>query len=259
MACADQITIDGGIPGIDLMDAAGREVANFALSEFPHAKKFLIVCGTGNNGGDGFVAGQYFSDSKLQADIYIQGNSSKISGDAALAFDKVDKRFILSGKPEFQDYDLIIDAIFGAGLDREITGEIASVIDEINNSGVPVLSVDLPSGVDGRTGAIRGIAIKASATATFFRFKPGHLLVPGRSRCGSRHLTQIGIDENVLKESKLRQSRTGRSCGKIVTRYLQSTGINTVGGTRLLFRGRLRQPAQHVLWLVQPCGLAPDS
>ena len=199
MACADQITIDDGIPGIDLMDAAGREVANFALSEFPYAKKVLIVCGTGNNGGDGLLAGHYFGKSKLQSDIYIQGNSDKISGDAALAFNKMDKRFILSGKPEFQDYDLIIDAIFGAGLDRDITGETASLVGEINASNVPVLSVDLPSGIDGRTGAVRGVAVKATATVTFFRYKPGHLLLPGRIHCGLVQLSQIGIDKSVLK------------------------------------------------------------
>ncbi len=200
MACADRITIKEGTPGIELMDVAGREVAKFAISIFPEVKRILIICGTGNNGGDGLIAGYYLGKSEAQPDIFVHGNSDKIAGDAALALERLENNFLVTKKPEFGEYDLIIDAIFGAGLDRDAIGETASLISEINNSGVPVLSVDLPSGIDGRTGAIRGVAIKAAATVTFFRYKPGHLLLPGRTHCGSRHLAQIGIEKNVLKK-----------------------------------------------------------
>lgn len=198
MGAADRHTIDAGTPGITLMDAAGAAVVDCVGEQFQDAEKLLIVCGTGNNGGDGFVAARLLHEQGLLAQILICGDPSKIAGDAALAYEALDKTCLLDRVPDTEGYDLIIDALIGAGLEREVTGAFADIIQVINAADCPVLAVDLPSGIDGRTGKAMGAAVEATATVTFFRYKPGHILLPGRSYCGSQHLYQIGIEEPAL-------------------------------------------------------------
>jgi len=201
MALADSLTIQGGIPGIELMKNAGEAIVETINQHFPHAQSFLFVCGIGNNGGDGFVAARLLADRGKNTEIFIIGDKARISGDAALALEKLGESRLLNRRPDFANYDVIIDALFGAGLDRPVEGEFADAIVAMNQSDRPVLSVDLPSGIDGRTGKILGRAVKASCTVTFFRFKPGHLLMPGRYFCGDRSLHQIGIIDPVLKQT----------------------------------------------------------
>lgn len=201
MAMADKLTIESGISGITLMENAGQAVVDVLDLRFPKAHNILIVCGAGNNGGDGFIAARRLADAGKDVAVFICGDIAKISGDAELALAKLDKSILVDRFPDLQQFDLIIDAIFGAGLDREVKGETANIIGEINQSNKPIIAVDLPSGIDGRTGQIMGCAVKADQTVTFFRMKPGHLLLPGRVNCGERHLRQIGICETVLKKA----------------------------------------------------------
>jgi hydroxyethylthiazole kinase-like uncharacterized protein yjeF len=152
---------------------------------------------------------------------------------------------------------LIIDALFGAGLSRTITGEAQDMIAAINSSGTPVLAVDLPSGVNGTNGAIMGIAVKATETVTFFRKKPAHLLLPGRIQCGRVRLADIGIDERVLDEIRpLTSENTPLFWRKSFPvpridghKYVRghvlavSGGIGTTGAARMTARGALRAGA----------------
>ncbi len=219
MAAADRAAIETGTPGITLMENAGRAVADTVLNRFPDAKRVLVVCGTGNNGGDGFVVARLLAERGVEVSVELIGSRSRLGGDAALAFEALDADLVLSDVPDDATFDVIVDALFGAGLNRAITptgavsaviGKLlqsgssrhaASAIADINASGVPVVAIDLPSGIDGATGQVLGRAIEAHTTVTFFRYKPGHLLLPGRSHSGERVLAQIGIDDAVLAKS----------------------------------------------------------
>lgn len=198
MSRADRLTIDNGLAGIELMENAGHAVAGVVQNSFPQAGKILILCGTGNNGGDGFVVARLLKDAGLEVKVYIYGDITQINGDAEIALAKLDKGMFLNSASELQNYDLLIDGLLGAGLDRDVTGQFSDLINLINESGKPVVSIDLPSGIDGNSGAIRGVAIKAKASVTFFRYKLGHFLMPGREYCGELHLHEIGIDSSTL-------------------------------------------------------------
>ncbi len=200
MAQADQAAISGGVAGIALMRSAGRAVADLALEL--GGDRILVLAGPGNNGGDGLVAARGLADAGRTVAVALFGAPEKLSGDAALAFNEYHGEVQAFTKADAASVDLgcdiIIDALFGAGLSRAITGELADLIDRINVSPATVIAVDLPSGVNGASGAIAGQAVKADHSVTFFRLKPGHLLYPGRGHCGELHLAQIGIDDAVL-------------------------------------------------------------
>ncbi len=198
MAMADKLAIEAGCPGIELMENAGAGLHESFSANFAEAKTVLVVCGTGNNGGDGFVLARRLVDSGIDARVHVHGDITRIVGDAELALAKLDRKLLLADLPDLSQFDVIVDALLGAGLDRDVEGRLSTLIETINSSGKPVLAVDLPSGIDGRTGHVRGCAVKANVTTTFFRLKPGHVLAPGRQTCGTVELKQIGIGEQVL-------------------------------------------------------------
>jgi hydroxyethylthiazole kinase-like uncharacterized protein yjeF len=196
MARADAAAIAGGIPGIDLMEAAGRAVAGAGL-DMSHGGAVLVVCGEGNNGGDGFVAARHLAVAGRPVTVALWGDPDRLRGDAAVAFRRWRGPVVPATHP-LPPARLIIDALFGAGLDRPVTGAAAEIVGAMNRHGAPVLAVDVPSGLDGATGRADGAVVQAQATVTFFRKKPGHLLHPGRGLCGTLRLAQIGIPDDVL-------------------------------------------------------------
>ncbi|EJF88948.1 bifunctional ADP-dependent NAD(P)H-hydrate dehydratase/NAD(P)H-hydrate epimerase [Bartonella tamiae] len=198
-----------------LMERAGAKVTDYILNTFDKAQKIAVLCGSGNNGGDGFVVAR-----QLWNVLHEQKHDNVPSGLEVLqrrfelmCFTDVDrhrpddaqKAFLnlpFEAKPlsEFnvEKFDLVVDALYGAGFNRELNGDIKNLIDKINQSKTPVLAIDLPSGVMGETGMILNGALMAHKTITFFRLKPGHVCYPGRAYCGDIILTDIGISDNVL-------------------------------------------------------------
>jgi hydroxyethylthiazole kinase-like uncharacterized protein yjeF len=193
MAEADRRTIAAGTPGIALMERAGRAVAQAAQGLVKPGASIAVVCGPGNNGGDGFVAARLLRELGFKIDLVLMGRREALAGDAALAADGWRGEVHAFGVLGRLRPQLIVDALFGAGLSRPLTGEAQRLVQMIAQSQAPVLAVDLPSGIDGLTGQVRGIAVRAVRTVTFCRKKPGHLLLPGRLHCGQVTVADIGI------------------------------------------------------------------
>jgi ADP-dependent NAD(P)H-hydrate dehydratase / NAD(P)H-hydrate epimerase len=199
MERADRLTIAAGTPGFALMLSAGQAVAEAAM-DLVEEGPILVVAGAGNNGGDGFVAAAELAARGREVSVILLCERDSLQGDAASAA-RGWKYPVLPFNPQaIGKPALIIDALFGAGLNRPVKGEPHEMIEAINANGAPVLAIDLPSGVNGATGAVMGVAINAKETVTFFRRKPGHLLMPGRMHCGRVRVADIGIAAGVLSE-----------------------------------------------------------
>ncbi len=199
-----------GIPGIVLMENAGRSCAQFIIEKLSKIKKpkICIFCGTGNNGGDGLVTARHLSNAGFAVTVVICGSISKIKGDARVNFD------ILAGlgfKFEQLDMDnigiidqlvnkfagesnMIIDAIFGTGLTGTLRDEYKQLIESINGLGCPVLSIDIPSGLDCDTGLPLGASIKANCTVTFVAAKKGFIFENTKPYTGDIFVASIGVE-----------------------------------------------------------------
>jgi hydroxyethylthiazole kinase-like uncharacterized protein yjeF len=202
MSEADRRTIAGGVSGPALMEAAGVAVARAVMARHPSGSRVAVVAGAGNNGGDGFVAARHLDMAGYRVSVHLIGRREALKGDAAWAAGQWRRPFEspVAGVPDLEGVHVIIDALFGAGLDRPVAGDALAAINAMNAAGVPIVAVDLPSGISGTTGAVMGDAVNASRTVTFFRKKPGHLLLPGRDYCGPVEVAQIGISAAVLAD-----------------------------------------------------------
>ncbi len=198
MAQADRLAISGGVAGIALMENAGAAVAEAVAGRRGPGSRVAVVAGPGNNGGDGFVVARLLATRGYKVDVLPVGEASHLKGDAALAAKKWSGSIAPAEPGALGRTDIIVDALFGAGLDRPVEGLARAMIEAMNAQGAPVVAVDLPSGINGTSGAVMGAAVKAAHTVTFFRKKPGHLLLPGRMLCGTLSIADIGIPATVL-------------------------------------------------------------
>jgi hydroxyethylthiazole kinase-like uncharacterized protein yjeF len=197
---ADELAIGKfKVPSLMLMENAGHAVAAEVVQRYKKCR-VAVICGPGNNGGDGFVVARLLAVKKWPVQVYLAAEPMLHVGDAArmagkwkgrvLPFADFGMAFVGKAKPQ-----LIVDAIFGAGLNRDFPVSWAEAIEAAH---VPVVSIDVPSGLDGLTGRARGACVKADLTVTFFRKKPGHVLMPGRGLCGETVVADIGIPAQVL-------------------------------------------------------------
>jgi ADP-dependent NAD(P)H-hydrate dehydratase / NAD(P)H-hydrate epimerase len=202
MSEADGFAVAAGKPGIALMERAGLAVADEAARLAKSRGRIVVLCGPGGNGGDGFVAARLLATRGYAVELGLLGRREALRGDPALAAARYEGKVLDAAAIDPGGADCVIDALFGAGLARDIDGEAKAIIERVNafaRAGGRVLAVDVPSGIDGGTGKVRGVAIEASASVTFFRLKPGHLLLPGRMLGGAIRLADIGIPEAALK------------------------------------------------------------
>jgi hydroxyethylthiazole kinase-like uncharacterized protein yjeF len=259
MAEADRLTIAGGTPGIDLMEQAGIAVADVvaAAAAGPQGRRVAVVAGPGNNGGDGFVAARHLAERGFAVRVSFVGDRGKLKGDAATAAARWGGPVDAAAPGQLADCDIIVDALFGAGLDRPVEGLPRAMIEAMNASAAPVVAVDLPSGINGTYGLVMGAAVKARTTVTFFRRKPGHLLLPGRLHCGEVIVADIGIPAKTLATIKPTIFANGPALwgGRFPVpqpdghKYARghaavlSGGLSATGAARLAARGALRAGA----------------
>ncbi len=196
---ADRAAMDLGVPGPVLMEAAGWAVAREVRRRWSR-RPTAVLCGPGNNGGDGFVAARLLERAGWPVRLSLLGEPAALRGDAAGAAARWRGPVGPLTPDSLDGCGLVVDALFGAGLARPLDGVSRAVIEAIGIRGLPCLAVDVPSGVHGDSGRVMGAAPRAAATVTFFRRKPGHLLLPGRDACGDVVVADIGIPDSVLEE-----------------------------------------------------------
>ncbi len=207
-----------GIPGAVLMENAGRGTVEQMRRYFPDlgSRRVVVIAGKGNNGGDGFVIARYLLNQNIAVNVFLLAQADRVSGDAALnlaAFQRLggliqeipDESAWRKAQPELKSAGLIVDALFGTGLQAPITGLAAQVITEVNQSGVPVVAVDVPSGLDATSGQVQGCAIKAQLTCTFGLAKRGLVIYPGLLYAGKVEIIDIGIPCALIRRANLQE------------------------------------------------------
>lgn len=254
MYAADEQAIQAGVPGETLMENAGAAVVDAIRRRWPPSAT-LVAAGPGANGGDGWVIARLLSDAGWPVRIALLGDRAALTGDTAAHAARWRGPVEAATPDALEGAELVVDALFGAGLNRLLEGDAAAFVAAVDAASAPVVAVDLPSGVNGDTGAVMGVAATAALTVTFFRKKPGHLLAPGRFLCGDVIVAEIGIPaeaaitrpplyENVpalWPETPRPLDPSGHKYGR--GHVLVAGGAETTGAARLAARAALRAGA----------------
>ncbi len=262
---ADALAMAAGVAGERLMAAAGWAVAREVRRRFLPCR-VAVLCGPGNNGGDGFVAARHLARAGYAVRLGLLGEIGGLKGDAAAMAARWRGRVEPLAPSVLDRADMVVDALFGAGLARPLEGAAAALMAEIAGRGLPVVAVDVPSGVDGDTGRVLGAAPDAVATVTFFRKKPGHLLLPGRRKCGAVVVADIGIPPAVLDSIRPQTWENGRDLwqgdfpwpGSETHKYARGHAL-VVGGAEMTGAARLAALAARRMGAGLVSVAAPDG
>jgi NAD(P)H-hydrate epimerase len=253
MYAADEVAIKSGISGVDLMENAGAAVAAAIRRRWAPCP-LVVLAGPGANGGDGWVIARLLADAGWPVRIALLGNREKLNGDtahhAALWTGDVEA----ASPNALNGAELIVDALFGAGLARPLEGAALALVKAMTDHSTPIIAVDLPSGVNGDTGQVLGAAAQADQTVTFFRQKPGHQLAPGRFLCGDIITADIGVPDSAVSNIQTFQNTPAlwpeAACGPAPFGHkytrghaLIAGGAETTGAARLTARAALRSGA----------------
>ncbi len=252
MYAADRAAMAGGISGLALMEAAGAAVAREVQRRWPSGP-VAVLCGPGNNGGDGFVAARLLAALGRDVRLALLGERDKLKGDARANADLWTGPIAPLSPAVLDGAAVVVDGLFGAGLARPVENVPRETLTAVGARQLPCLAIDVPSGVHGNSGAALGFAPQAAVTVTFFRRKTGHLLLPGRALCGEVVVADIGIAAGVLDEIAPRTWENGPSLWRSVLpapgltdhKYrrgltLLNGGAEMTGAARLAARGALR-------------------
>ncbi len=200
MRRAEQITISSGTPSIALMENAGRGVAEEVVRRFPRGSKVLVCCGPGSNGGDGFVCARTLRERGYHVRLGLLCKPEELKPDPKEMARRWDESIEPLTPNSVDGAEVIVDAIWGSGLKGPVNGVVAEIIEGVKQRSLPVVAVDVPTGIDSTFGNVHGIAFEAVSTVTFFRRKTGHILLPGKRYCGDVRVTDIGIPTTVLPD-----------------------------------------------------------
>ncbi len=200
MGRAEQVAAAAGLPTLTMMENAGRCVSEEVVRRYPRGSRVVVLCGPGNNGGDGFVCARYLRERGYHVRLALLGRAEDLRRDPKEMARRWDEAIESMTPQSLEGAQIVVDAIYGTGLRDDVSGVVAELIEDTTRRKLPVISVDVPSGVDATSGALRGLAFKATATVTFFRRKTGHVLLPGRLYCGDVRAADIGIPPAVFSE-----------------------------------------------------------
>jgi NAD(P)H-hydrate epimerase len=192
----DAAAIAAGTPAAELMERAGAATAAAIAARWKPVPA-LVLAGPGNNGGDGYVVARCLREYGWPVRVAAFGDAAKLSGPAAIATGRWGGPVEAAGPDCLAGAGLVVDALFGTGLSRALDGQVKATVERLNGLCLPVVAVDIPSGIDSDTGAILGAAVRADMTVTFFRRKPGHLLLPGRDLAGEIVTDELGVDPGI--------------------------------------------------------------
>ncbi len=193
-----------GIPGATLMERAGRAAFEVLRAHWPQARRIAVVCGTGNNGGDGFVVARLGKQAGLDVCVLQVGEEGALRGDARAAYQALRAagvEVVPFSAPQLKDAELIVDALFGIGLDREVTGAWSAAIEGVNDAHKHVLALDIPSGLDADTGAVLGAAVRASITISFLALKQGLFTGAALSHCGKVVFDDLNVPREIYQRA----------------------------------------------------------
>ncbi len=248
---------DFGIPGYTLMTRAGAAALEAIRRHFPDARRWQVVCGAGNNAGDGYVLARLAADDGIEVRLTAVGDPESLRGDAAMAcsdfLSEGGKIETWSGGLD-DEAEVIVDALLGSGLQRDVEADYAAAVEAINTGAAPVVALDLPTGLDGDSGAILGVAVRADLTVTFVGLKAGQFLDAGPECCGEIVFAVLGLDAECRSDAEPRFRRiAARNLAAALPKRARSAhkgrfghvlvvggGIGMVGATRLCAEAALR-------------------